>query len=341
MNKSLGVIFIILGILSSFFYVKIYNGTIYQAILLDDFNRTQYFQRPLNQVEQIPDELPALGVTTIPLKSAKAIYYLTQDSLQIAKKLLMESLGKNPFLGMTETTLSEVYFKEKKFDSAEYYAVKALKVNYRNVRHLLNLQKAYFKSKKFNNADSILDHYKNKLYDNLAVEMFYQNHLVLLAANKDIFNNNDSINSRFAINNFPDNKIIKKMNQIIIFGIDKINLVNEMDSEAFDFFNKKEYKEATKIWEDLIEIKTDLAYYLNLIQSLIIIDENEKVEYYINEVENKNLDTGSGKFDYLKGLYYQKNSKIKSACESFKISFEKGYEVSKSFLDYNNCSNQI
>ena len=125
----------------------------------------------------------------------------------------------------------------------------------------------------------------------------------------------------------------------VVFGIDKIKLVNRMDSEALDFFNKKQYLEASEVWEDLIEIKTDVAYYLNLIQTLIIIGENEKVEYYINEVENKNLYTGTGKFDYLKALYYQKNENIKKACESFKVSFEKGYDVSKSFLDYNNCFN--
>ena len=338
MNKSLGVIFIILGILSSIFYGKIYNGTIYQAILMDDFNRTQYFKRPLSQVEQIPDELPALGVTTIPLKSAKAIYYLTQDSLQIAKKLLMESLGKNPYLGMTETTLSEVYFKEKKLDSAEYFARKALKANYRSVRHLLNLQKVYFKSKKFNKADSILDNYKNKLYDALAVEMFYQNHLVLLATNKDIFNTNDSINSRLAINNFPDNKIIKKMNQIIIFGIDKIKLVNRMDSEAFDFFNKKEYIKAAEIWEEAIKIKEDDAYYLNLFQCLIINEDYEKLERLFNEFENLNLNENDGKFEYLKGLYYQKIEDTELACKSFKRSYKKGYGTSKSLFDYLKCN---
>jgi len=339
MNKSIGVIFIIFGLLSSFVYTKMYSGTIYQAILMDDFNRTQYFKRPLNQIEKIPDEFPALGVTTIPIKTAKAIYYLSQDSLRTAKQLLMESLNINPYLGMTETTLSELYLKEKKLDSAEYFASKALKVNYRNVRHLLNLQKVYFNTKEFRKSDSILEEYENKLYDDLAVEMFYQNHLILLVANKTIFNSNDSINSRFAINNFPDNKIISKMNQVITFGYEKLNLVNEMDSEALDFFNKKQYLEASEVWEDLIKIKTDVAYYLNLIQTLIIIGENEKVEYYINEIENKNLYIGTGKFDYLKALYYQKNENIKKACESFKVSFEKGYDVSKSFLDYNNCFN--
>ena len=184
MNRVIGLSLLILVLISSFYLKKLYDGSIFQAIILDDFNRTQYFQRPLYQVRQIPDEFPSLGVTTLPMKSSKAVYFLTQDSLVEAKRLLLKSLDINPFLGMTETTLSEVYFKEKKYDSAEYYARKALKLNFRNVRHLLNLQKVLSETEKFNELDSLLEFHKTKLYDQLSVEMLYQNHLALLAGNK-------------------------------------------------------------------------------------------------------------------------------------------------------------
>jgi len=337
MNRALGLSFLILVLISTFYLKKLYDGSIFQAILLDDFNRTQYFQRPLYQVRQIPDEFPSLGVTTLPLKSSKAIYFLTQDSLVEAKRLLLKSLNINPFLGMTETTLSEVYFKEKNLDSAEYFAKKALMLNYRNVRHLLNLQKVFSEAGKFKELDSLLEHHKSKMYDSISLEMLYQNHLAVLAGKKNKFNSKDSLISNYAFKSFPDNNVIKNINQVISNGFELIMLVNDLDKKAKEFFEKKEYLEASKKWEDAIGLKKDDAYYLNLFQCLIILEENDKLEKYFNEFENLNLNENDGKYEYLKGLYYLKIQNQISACQNFKISLDKGYKTSKSLIDYNKC----
>jgi len=323
---------------STYLFVILYQGSIWQNLLLDDFNRTQYFNRPLKQIEQIPDDIPNISVTTIPLKTAKSIYYLTQDSLEKAKKLLFESIKINPYLGMTETTLSEVYFKENKLDSAQYFAEKALEVNYRNVRHLLNLQKVFFRKKEFTKADSVLSFYKDKLYNKESQGMLYQNHLALLAENKTKFSASDSLLSEFAAKEFPDNIVVQKMKQVITNGLDVIIIVNELDKNAIDFFDKKQYKEAAENWEQAISIKEDDAYYLNLFQCLIILEQYDKLETMFNEFENRDLNTGDGKFEYLRGLYYQKKEEIDLACNYFKDSYEKGFKVSKSLYDYNKCN---
>lgn len=338
MNKVIGAILLTLISISIFKLQQLYDASKYQLMMLNDFNITQNFQRPLYQIEQIPDEFPNLGVTTLPIKATKAIYYLSQDSLKKAKELLLKSLDDNPFLGMSETKLSEVYFEENKLDSAEYFARKALKINYRNVRHLLNIQRTLSKSQKFKELDSILDFYKVKLYNQEALEMFYQNHLVVLVSYKDKFSSNDSLTSQFALKQFKNNVVIKNVNQIISFGRDKISLVNDIDSQARLFFNDKQYEKAVKKWKEAIQIKEDAAYYLNLIQCLIILDDFEQLERLFNEFENKNLNKHTGKYEYLKGLFYQKKSEIKNACENFKKSYQKGYKTSKSLLDYNKCS---
>lgn len=338
MNKTIGAILLILGLLSVFYLNRLYDASIYQNILLDDFNNTQFFQRPLYQVEQIPDEFPSLGVTTLPIKAVKAIYYLYQDSLKKAKNLLKESINENPYLGINETKLSEVYYKENKLDSSEYFAKEALKLHYRSIRHLLNLQLTLGKLGKFQELDSLLEFYKSKLYDEQALEKFYQNHLVILANDKNIFTPNDSLISVYARKKFKNNQIIQKVNQIIVFGIDKIALVNGIDQQARDFFNNKQYEKAIEKWNEAIAIKEDEAYYLNLFQSLIITEDYNQLERLFNEFENKNLNKHTGKYEYLKGLYYLKKSETKIACDYFKISFQKGYNTSKSLLDYNKCN---
>lgn len=338
MNRVIGLSLLILVIISSFYLKKLYDGSIFQAIILDDFNRTQFFQRPLYQVRQIPDEFPSLGVTTLPIKSSKAIYFLTQDSLVEAKRLLLKSIDINPFLGMTETTLSEVYLKEKNYDSAEYFAKKALKLNYRNVRHLLNLQKIFSEVGKFKQLDSLLEYHKSKMYDSISVEMLYQNHLAVLAGNKSKFNSKDSLISNYAFKRFPTNNVIKNMNQVISNGFDLIILVNDLDKKAQEYFQRKEYLEASKKWEDAIELKKDDAYYLNLFQCLIILEEYDKLEKYLNEFENLNLNEDDGKFEYLKGLYFIKMNSNESACKNFKISLQKGYKTSQSLYDYYKCN---
>jgi len=337
MKKLIGLFLAILSLASTLIFYKLYQGSIWQNLLLDDFNRTQNFYRPLSQVKQIPDEFPSLGVTTIPIKSAKAFYYLYQDSLEQAKKLLYESLKINPYLGMTESTLSEVYFKENQLDSALIYANKALSLNYRNVRHILNLQNVIFRKKLFSQADSILNFYKDKLYNEEAVGMLYQNHVALLANSKDKFSKSDSIISNYAFNRFPENIVIKNMNQVISNGFDLIILVNDLDKKAQSFFEQKNFSGAAENWENAIQLKKDDAYYLNLFQCLIILEEYEKLEKYFNEFERENLNENDGKFEYLKGLYYIKIENKTSACQNFKISLDKGYKTSKSLIEYNKC----
>jgi len=337
MKNILALLIFILCLLTTFNFYKLYQGSIYQNLILDDFNRTQYFNRPLDQVKQIPDEYPNIGVTTMPIKTSKAIYYLTQDSLDQAKNLLYSSLKLNPYLGITETTLSEIFFKENELDSAQYYAEKALKANYRNVRHILNLQKIIFRKKEFNKADSILDMYKGKMYNAEGLGMLYQNHLALLAESKTKYSPKDSLLSEFAAKEFPDNIVIQKMKQVITNGLDVIIIVNELDKKANEFYKNKQYLKASKNWEQAISIKEDDAYYLNLFQCLIILEEYDKLERLFNEFENKSLNENDGKFEYLKGLYYQKINQVKKACEFYKISFEKGFNTSKSFIEYNKC----
>ena len=338
MKKLLGLFLAIISLASSYIFYELYEGSIWQNLLLDDFNRTQNFNRPLSQVKQIPDEFPSLGVTTIPIKSAKAFYYLYQDSLEQAKKLLHESLKINPYLGVTESTLSEVYFKENQLDSALFYAKKALSLNYRNVRHILNLQNVIFNKKLFSQGDSILNFYKDKLYSEEAVEFLYQNHLSLVATNKDKFSKSDSIISNYASNRFPENIVIKNMNQVISNGFDLIILINDLDKKAQNFYQQKNYNEAAENWENAIQLKKDDAYYLNLFQCLIILEEYDKLEKYFNEFERENLNENDGKFEYLKGLYYIKIENKTSACQNFKISLDKGYKTSKSLIEYNKCN---
>ena len=338
MKKLIGLFLAILSLASTLIFYKLYQGSIWQNLLLDDFNRTQNFYRPLSQVKQIPDEFPNIGVTTLPIKSSKAIYYLYQDSLEQAKKLLYESLKINPYLGMTESTLSEVYFKENQLDSALIYANKALSLNYRNVRHILNLQNVIFRKKLFSQADSILNFYKDKLYNEEAVGMLYQNHVALLANSKDKFSKSDSIISNYAFKRFPENIVIKNMNQVISNGFDLIILVNDLDKKAQSFFEQKNFSGAAENWENAIQLKKDDAYYLNLFQCLIILEEYEKLEKYFNEFERENLNENDGKFEYLKGLYYIKIENKTSACQNFKISLDKGYKTSKSLIEYNKCN---
>ena len=79
-----------------FISIKVYESLKNQIFLLSDFNTNNYNTK-ISQIEKMELEIPNVTVTTIPLKSIKARYYLNNNQYDKALKSLEGSSKPNPF----------------------------------------------------------------------------------------------------------------------------------------------------------------------------------------------------------------------------------------------------
>ena len=198
--KILKGFFLILILSSTLIVYQVYDSSWYMALLLNDFNVSKYYDRPIAQIEQIPDKFPNISLTTIPLKAAKSNYYIKQRKFEEAKNLLYESMNDNPFLGINESNLSEIFYLEKLYDSAVYYAEIAVNKLPNNPRHIINLQRGYTALKEDKKLDSIYNLYKYK--ENITYH-FFQNHFLFLTNAINEYSKHHKNEIKYSVKRFP------------------------------------------------------------------------------------------------------------------------------------------
>ena len=93
-------------------------------ISLKDIKSNQY-NLTLNKVENITPNNPNITVTTIPINSVKARYFVKYKKYDKAIKLIESGTKANPFLFYSEILKSQIYEELGKLDSAKFYAKKA------------------------------------------------------------------------------------------------------------------------------------------------------------------------------------------------------------------------
>ena len=72
-----------------------------QMFLLQDFNSNNY-NLNLNEVDNSVPDIPNITVTTIPINSVKARYYVKAKKYDKALKLINEGKNSNPYLYYSE-----------------------------------------------------------------------------------------------------------------------------------------------------------------------------------------------------------------------------------------------
>ena len=92
---------LILSLPTFFISYKVYGSLINQTLLLRDYNTNKYFTK-LSQIDNMELDIPNVSVTTIPLQSIKARYYINNKQYDKALDVLESSSKANPYLFFTE-----------------------------------------------------------------------------------------------------------------------------------------------------------------------------------------------------------------------------------------------
>ena len=104
--------------------ITVYKSLKGQMLLLQDFNSNQY-NLSLNRIDNIVPEIPNITVTTIPINSIKARYYVNAKKYDKAISLLENGTKANPYLYYSEILKSQIFQERGQLDSAKFYAKKA------------------------------------------------------------------------------------------------------------------------------------------------------------------------------------------------------------------------
>jgi len=298
-----------------------------QMILLQDFNSNQ-FNLPLNQVDVVVPEIPNITVTTIPINSVKARYYVNAKQYDKALALLDNGTKANPYLYYSEILKSQIFQEKGLLDSAKVYARKAF----------LGLPNNELHSSRYINLISITR-------DRVALEEAFEplteknkinnwkNYLIVASG---LYPPKDKLlaeRAKLATEIFPSNEEIKALYRQIAVGAAGVNLANQYSAKGLEYFNQQDYKSAAQQFEKALEANPlDYAHYENAATANYMIGNLEKAEGQIDVVIN-DLNPLNGKCEYIKALIYIKMGDPIGACPLLATARDSGFSQAAATFD--------
>lgn len=300
----------------------IYKSHTEQIIMLSEFNQNNFGSK-LEEVDKFNDFFPNLSVTALPLKSMKALYFLKAGDYEKAFDLLYGAIDDNPSIKFTEYNLGVAYNGLGVEDSARHYYKKAFYGLPGNLLHNSAYLKQVINDDNRNEIEKVfkmtshIDHYIN-WYQYLS---YHSNKM-----NKDSiyrqenFNRIDSLvglsKELFGRNEF------KQIEQVVLYGGDKVIKSNEIIEKAKENFDKGELILADSLYREAIKlVPNEFSNYENL--ALVLIDRElfQEAIDQLNLMEQMSNYDKDGKSNYLKGICYYKMGNNVKACLNFNISY--------------------
>ena len=290
-----------------------------QLFLLRDFNTSKY-TIPTNKIENITPDMPDITVTTIPMKTIKARYFINANKLDKALELLNEGIPANPYLFISENLKAQVYLKQGKIDSAYFNARKSFYGLPKNALHASTYAQALQTKRDVNEAKKVFDVISKK-----SGPTIWKNFLIVLSqllpsGDPDLVNF-----STKAVELFPSDKEIFSIKKLAVVGQQKINQANSISQIGLDYFNKKLYVEAAIEFEKASEIDNlEYAHFENAASAYYMAGDIGKAMALSDIVINK-LNPNTGKSEYINALAHISIGGLPRACELLQIAIGFGY----------------
>ena len=306
---------------------KVYESLKGQMFLLQDFNSNQ-FNVPLNQVDTIVPDIPNITVTTIPINSVKARYYVNAKQYDKALALVNKGTKANPYLYYSEILKSQIFQEKGQIDSALVYAKKAffgLPNNDLHSSRLINLINLKRDRESLEQAFELLTK-KNK-------ENNWKNYLIVASGLYPPKDNLLMERAKKATELFPSNPEFQGLYRQIAVGVQGVNLAGQYSAKGLEYFNQQDYKSAAQQFEKALEANPlDFAHFENAATSNYMIGNLEKAEKQIDVVIN-DLNPLNGKCEYIKALIYIKMGDPMGACPLLATAKDSGFNQAEATFD--------
>ena len=322
-----GIILIIFLIIPTIYVTNsVYNSLKGQMFLLQDFNSNQ-FNVPLNSIDNLVPDIPNITVTTIPINSVKARYYVNAKQYDKALALIENGTKANPYLYYSEILKSQIFQEKGLIDSAKVYAKKAffgLPNNDLHASRYINLVSVSRDRKALEEAFELLTA-KNNLNN-------WKNFLIVSSKLYPPKDKKLIERAKKAIELFPGNQDFESLYRQIAVGQDGVNNALIFSAKGLEFFNLADYKNAAEQFEKAIENNPlDYTYFENAATANYLLGNIDKAEEQINIVINE-LNPLNGKCEYIKALIYIKLGDPMGACPFLETAVQSGYLKAEALL---------
>jgi O-antigen ligase len=329
--KRLANAFLIIGFLlilpSIYVNNKVYESLKGQMFLLQDFNSNQ-FNVSLNQVDNIVPDIPNITVTTIPINSVKARYYVNAKKYDKALALLEKGTKANPYLYYSEILKSQIFQEKGQLDSAKVYAKKAffgLPNNDLHATRYINLINLTRDREALEEAFVLLTE-KNKVTN-------WKNYLIIASGLYPPRDKPLLEKAKKASELFPNDPDILGLYRQIAVGQAGVNLASTYSAKGLEYFNSQDYSNAAIEFEKALEANPlDYAHFENAATANYLIGNLEKAEKQIDVVIN-DLNPLNGKCEYIKALIYIRMGDPVGACPLLATSRDSGYSQAIATFD--------
>tara|TARA_B100000575_G_scaffold44259_1_gene31558 strand:+ start:10959 stop:13292 length:2334 start_codon:yes stop_codon:yes gene_type:complete len=318
--KWIYYIILAISIPSIFVSVKIYDSLKNQMILLNDFNTNSYNAK-IQELEAMNMSIPNVTVTTIPLKSLKARYYLNNNQYDKALQNLGSTKNSNPYLFFTDFLKSKVYEKKGNIDSAYYHSKKAFFGLPNNTLHSANFVKLAMQKKDLASIEEAAD----QLIDSQSA-LNWQN---IITAYIDLTGSGNQklmkLTNR-AVELFPNNYNFLLLRKLAHTDPFRIKKGVELAREALKYFNQKNYQKAKELY--LLATKEDpleFSYYENAASCFYQLKEFGNSMLYSSKVIY-GLNPGTGKSEYIHAISKISTGDVNGGCKFISLAIDLNYK---------------
>ena len=327
-NLNKGFLIVGLAVIIPSLYVtnQVYKSLKGQMILLQDFNSNQ-FNVPLNQVDNIVPNMPNITVTTIPINSVKARYYLKAKKYKKALSFVNKGINANPFLFYSEILKSQIFEEQGILDSAKYYAKKAFQGLPNNDLHSSRYLNLISKTR---DANELEEAFELLTMNNKALN--WKNYLIIASSfyppgDKKLVNKAEE--ARKIFNNDNEFELIYRQ---VLLGQDKIQNASVVSNKGLEYFNKADYNKAALEFEKAILINPlEYSYFENAATSNYMQGNLNKALEQINKVIDE-INPLNAKSEYIKALIFIRLGDQIGACPLLEISVNNGFSQASSLL---------
>ena len=310
---------------------KVYESLKGQMFLLQDFNSNQ-FNVSMNRIDNLVPEIPNITVTTIPINSVKARYYVNAKKYDKALALLDEGTQANPYLFYSEVLKSQIYTAKGQLDSAAVYAKKAFfglpnnalhASNYINIINQTRDREALDEAFELLTLKNDLNNWKNYLI--VAAQLYPPKDESLISRAKQ------------AALLFPSDSNIQGLYRTITVGQGAVNKATAFSNAALALFNQADYANAAINFEKAIaQNPLEYSYYENAATANYLIGDLDKALEQIDLVI-KDMNPLNGKCEYIKALIFIKLGDPIGACPLLQTSIDSGHtQAQATFNQYCN-----
>ena len=306
------------------FYINIDQVKLLPSILyqLDDV-KDDYFDRYMV-------DYPNLTATAIPIKSLMGAYWIQKDSIEKGMEYLRLGNKQNPFIGLSDMILANVYQSVGAMDSFTHYSRNAIRKLPNAPTHYALIGRVYVLENKIDSLATMFNSISNKVTD---VEV-WKVYLSAMVTNKyEVDTVEVNKNAIIAKELFENNESINLLSDYILYGEDDVNESIKLRQVAIDsFFSNSQYS-INKIEKALSLVPDNISNWETLIEMYFLNDQFKEVIETYDELNRKgNTKLKADVIEYII-ISYLNLQDLRKGCYLAELLLENNVNLSSSVLN--------